>query len=80
MGRTLFPPFGWFDERAKKEASFMPIGNVHSRTQIQRGTVILRYHYDDTDKLDPMMIYLPPEADSKDEFHRYPGPFGGHNL
>ncbi len=59
MGRSLFPPFGWFDQRAIKNGESWAYGNVLHEPRANRGTVTLRYHYDDTDKLDPMMIYVP---------------------
>ncbi len=57
--RTLFPPFGWYDERAEKNNEWMGYGYVISEPRANRGMVLLRYRYDDPDKLDPAMIYLP---------------------
>jgi len=59
MGRSLFPPSGWFDERAKKNGEFHAFGNIMFEPRAQKGTVILQYSYDDPNKMDPWMIYVP---------------------
>ncbi len=59
MGRSLFPPYGWFDERARKNGEFTAFGNTLFEPRASRGTVILQYSYDDPHKMDPWMIYVP---------------------
>ncbi len=59
MGRTLLPPFGWFDKRAEKRGEFSAFGNIQYEPRANRGTAILRLHYDDPEKMDPMMIFIP---------------------
>jgi len=57
--RTLFPPYGWFDERAKKNNEFVSYSYIMSEPRSQRGMVLLRFMYDNPEKPDPSMIYLP---------------------
>ncbi|MBW1900133.1 MAG: outer membrane lipoprotein-sorting protein [Deltaproteobacteria bacterium] len=59
MGRTLFPPFGWFDKRAERNGETWSNGVVVYEPRANRGTVTLRYFYDDIDKMDSFMIYVP---------------------
>jgi len=59
MGRTLFPPFGWFDDRAKRNGETWSQGTAVNEPRAQRGTVTLRYFYDDKNKVDAFMVYVP---------------------
>jgi len=59
MGRALFPPFGWFDKRAERNGEFMANSTVLHNPRAQRGTVVLQYRYDDPNKMDPWMVYVP---------------------
>jgi hypothetical protein len=59
MGRSLFPPFGWFDERAERNGEFMANATVLLSPRSMRGTVVLQYRYDDPYKMDPWMVYVP---------------------
>ncbi len=59
MGRTFFPPFGWFDERAERNGESWAMGTVVHEPRANRGTVLLRYFYDDINKMDSFMIYVP---------------------
>lgn len=59
MGRTLFPPYGWLDERARKRGEFSSYGNLMYEPRAQRGLVVLAYAYDDPDKLDVTLVYVP---------------------
>jgi len=59
MGRTFFPPFGWFDERAKKRGEFSSDAIEILEPRANRGLVTMLLRYDDPNKMDPTMIYLP---------------------
>ncbi len=59
MGRTLFPPYGWFDEKAKRTGKFRSFFNLSLYPRERSGTVLLSHKYDDPDKLDPWMVYVP---------------------
>jgi hypothetical protein len=59
MGRSVFPPFGWFDERAERNGEYMANSTALFNPRAQRGTVVLQYRYDDPNKLDPWMVYVP---------------------
>ncbi len=59
MGRILFPPYGWFDERAEKNGEFSAFAYTNFEPRALRGLGVLNYHYDDPDKLDALMIYVP---------------------
>ncbi len=59
MGRVFFPPHGWFDERAERNGEFSAFTIVNYEPRAMRGMVVLQYHYDDPDKLDAVMLYLP---------------------
>jgi len=59
MGRTLFPPYGWFDERAEKRGEFSADAVEIFEPRANKGLVTLFMKYDDPMKMDPMMIYLP---------------------
>jgi hypothetical protein len=41
MGRSQFPPFGWFDERAKKNGEFNAYGNFLLEPRANKGTTIV---------------------------------------
>jgi hypothetical protein len=58
-GRVLFPPYGWYDERAKRNNEWMGYGYNMLEPRANRGLIMLRYRYDDPDRLDPAMIYVP---------------------
>ncbi len=59
MGRAYLPPFGWFDKRAEKRGEFKATSNVMYEPRANRGMVLLQLMYDDPNKMDPWMIYLP---------------------
>ena len=59
MGRTLFPPYGWFDEQAKRNGKFWSLLNVTLFPRELSGMVLLNHKYDDPDKMDQWMIYVP---------------------
>jgi hypothetical protein len=57
--RVLFPPLGWYDERAKRNNEWMAFSYTILEPRANRGMILLRYRYDDPDKMDPAMVYLP---------------------
>jgi len=59
MGRIYFPPLGWYDERAKRNGEFSAFAYVNFEPRAMRGLGVLNYHYDDPNKLDALMIYVP---------------------
>ncbi len=59
MGRSLFAPFGWFDERAERRGEFMADSVQIYEPRANRGLITLLLRYDDPNKMDPTMIYLP---------------------
>jgi len=59
MGRTLFPPYGWLDEHAKKNGMFMSYSSVSLEPRDSRGTVLLNHKYDDPNKMNQWMIFVP---------------------
>ncbi len=59
MGRTLFPPYGWFDEHAKRNGEFQSYSSVTLLPRKLKGTVLLNHKYDDPDKMNQWMIYVP---------------------
>ena len=59
MGRIYFPPLGWYDERAERNGEFSAFAYVNFEPRAMRGMGVLQYHYDDPDKLDSLMIYVP---------------------
>ena len=59
MGRTMFPPYGWLDERAEENGEFSAFDSLVFEPRANRGTVVLQYAYDDPDKPDTSMIYVP---------------------
>jgi len=59
MGRTLFPPYGWFDEQAKRNRKFRSYLSVVRLPRSMSGTVVLNHKYDDPNKMDQWMIYAP---------------------
>lgn len=42
MGRTLFPPYGFFDQRARKNSEFTTFSTVLYEPRSQRGMVVLQ--------------------------------------
>jgi len=59
MGRVFLPPFGWLDERAKENGEYKAYSIVIKAPRVNRGTITLRYEYDDPYKMDVSMIYVP---------------------
>jgi len=59
MGRTLFPPYGWFDKHAERNGEFWSSSIITREPRSQRGTVLLNHKYEDPDKLDRWMVYVP---------------------
>jgi hypothetical protein len=59
MGRFLFPPYGWFDKRAERNGEFYAFAYTNLEPRALRGLGVLNYHYDDPNKLDALMIYVP---------------------
>jgi len=58
-GRTLFPPFGWLDKRAERNNEWFSYGYNMYEPRANRGTILVRMFYDDPEKSDPSMIYVP---------------------
>ncbi len=58
-GRTLFQPFGWFDKRAEKNNEWCSYGYNMYEPRTNRGTIMVRMFYDDPERADPSMIYIP---------------------
>ncbi len=58
-GRALFPPYGWLDERAKKNDEFQSFSSYLHLPRVRRGTVVVQYRYDDPYKNDPWLTYVP---------------------
>jgi hypothetical protein len=58
-GRTLFPPFGWMDKRAERNNEWFSYGYNMHEPRASRGTILVRMFYDDPEKSDPSMIYVP---------------------
>ena len=70
----LFPPYGWFDERAERNGEFSAFAYVNFEPRAMRGMGVLNYHYDDPNKTGCINdLRSVPQADSKNERHRYPG-------
>jgi hypothetical protein len=59
MGRTLFPPYGWFDKHAERNGDYWSSSIVTREPRSQRGTVLLNHKYENPDKLDRWMVYVP---------------------
>jgi len=59
MGRSFMAPFGWYDERAEKRGEFNADTVMIYEPRANRGLVTMLLRYDDINKLDPMMMYLP---------------------
>jgi hypothetical protein len=59
MGRSYFPPYGWYDARAEKRGEFMTAATLILEPRANRGLVTMRLRYDDPNKMDPMLMYLP---------------------
>jgi len=59
MGRTLIPPYGWFDEHAEGTGHFWSSSVITLEPRSQRGTVLLHHKYDDPDKMDRWLVYVP---------------------
>jgi len=57
--RTLFPPYGWFDERAERNDESVSYSYIIDEPRSQRGTILLRYLYDGPEKTDVSMVYVP---------------------
>jgi len=59
MGRSFFPPSGWFDMRAESRGEFDTAVTTILEPRSTRGLVMLRLRYDDPYKMNPMLVYLP---------------------
>ncbi len=59
MGRSYLPPFGWFDERAEKRGEFKADALELLEPRATRGLIRLLLRYDDPNKMDPTLMYLP---------------------
>ncbi len=59
MGRFLFPPYGWFDKRAERNGEFYAFAYTNFEPRAKRGLGVLNYHYDDPNKMDALMVYVP---------------------
>ncbi len=57
--RVLMPPFGYYDERAKKNGEKTSILNVVFSPRDIKGTTLLIYNYEDINKFNQTMIYIP---------------------
>jgi len=58
-GRCLMPPYGWYDERAKKAKELRSFHFAYKSPRDLAGTVQAADIYLDFDKSDQMMLYLP---------------------
>jgi hypothetical protein len=58
-GRTLFPPYGWYDARAERKNEWCSYGYIMYDPRVMRGTILLRMLYDDPEKMDPAFVYVP---------------------
>ena len=59
MGRAYLPPFGWFDRRAEEEGEFRATSRVMLEPRALRGLVNLLIRYDDPNRMDPTLMYIP---------------------
>jgi hypothetical protein len=59
MGRSLFPPYGWFDLQAKKSGDYRALTSATLEPRSQKGTVLINHSYEDPNKNDRWMVYLP---------------------
>jgi hypothetical protein len=59
MGRTLFPPYGWLDEHAKRSGDFRSFSSVVLEPRSQKGLVLINHSFDDPAKNDKWMVYVP---------------------
>jgi len=59
MGRCFFPPFGWLDERAKKNGEWSANSVVMLAPRNRKGMITMQYRFDDPYKLDPWIVYTP---------------------
>jgi len=59
MGRTLFPPYGWLDERAKRSGDLRSFSSAMLEPRSQKGLVLLNHSYEDPAKSDQWMVYVP---------------------
>lgn len=57
-GRTRLEPFGWFDERAKKNGEYLQMNFFYQAPRDMYGNVIGMTSYLQTEKYDQMMIYI----------------------
>ncbi len=58
-GRALMPPYGWFDERAKKNGEAKGYLFTQSAPRDIAGMAITALYYLDTDKSDLLLAYIP---------------------
>ena len=59
MGRTAFPPYGWLDERAKKNGEYQSFSVISLSPRSMWGMVVMQVMYDDPNKMDPWLMYIP---------------------
>ncbi len=57
--RAIIEPFGYYDERSKKLGEKNAILNVVFSPRDIRGTAVLKYSYEDVNKYDQTMMYVP---------------------
>ncbi len=57
--RVTIPPFGWYDKRAEKNNEFKSMLTTMYSPRDVKGTVILTNQYENIDKFNQNMIYIP---------------------
>jgi len=59
MGRSIFPPFGWFDRRAEKRGESGCTTTELFEPSKLRGIILMSLRYDDPNKMHTAMVYVP---------------------
>ena len=57
--RTIMPPFGYYDERARKKGEEKAYFNVVFSPRDIKGTAIMHYYYEDPNRYTQSMMYVP---------------------
>jgi len=57
--RVLFPPYGWYDERAERNNEWCSYSYIMYDPRAQRGTILMRMLYDDPEKSNSDLVYVP---------------------
>jgi hypothetical protein len=58
-GRCIFPPFGWYDDRAKSRGEYRTFLVRFPSPRDVAGTAQSGVYYLDTDRADQLMLYIP---------------------